>query len=136
MGHWLLGVHLDYTGHHREAIDQLLLAERLSPRDPVIWLYRFYLALAHFQLEEHDKAIEYAQQVLRERPRQQGAKLVQAAACAYAGQPEMAKEALSSYMTQAGTYNYERVRQVFGFSDQAKIEYLMEGLRKAGLVDV
>ena len=133
MGRWMMGVTLDYTGHHHEAIEQLLIAEKLSPRDPVIWLFRLYLALAHFQIREHDKAIKFAQQVLRERPRQQGAKLVQAAACAYSGRLETAKEALSNYMAQAGSFNYERVRQVFGFSDPAKVEYFMEGLRQAGL---
>ena len=89
----------------------------------------------NFQIGEFDKAVELTQRVLHERPKQQGAKLIQAAAYAHSNRSDKAGEALGDYMEQAGAFDEQRVFQVFSFSDPEEYKHLMDGLRIAGLPD-
>jgi TolB-like protein/Tfp pilus assembly protein PilF len=133
LAHWTLGLHLDLAGKHEAAIVHLRDAEALSPRDPFLWLIHFYEGLAHYQIGHYSAALEAAGQVLHERPRQQGAKLLTAAALAQQDQTQEAAEWIERYLEQTPEFHEDRLRQVFHYEDPQKFEHLMSGLRKAGL---
>jgi TolB-like protein len=53
-----------FVGHFSEALEPLLTAKRLSPRDPLSYLFFYNIALAHYHLRNYEEAVHFAERSL------------------------------------------------------------------------
>jgi tetratricopeptide (TPR) repeat protein len=67
LGHFLLGQNLARAGRPDEAIEELEKALRLSPKDPMTFLFMYSMAFAHFAASRYEDAVDWAQRSLERR---------------------------------------------------------------------
>ncbi len=131
LGHSALGWARIFIGHFSEALDPLHTALRLSPNDPLSFLFMRNLALAHYHLGNYEEAIHYSERALT--TRRQHLTLIMMLAClGQLGRGEAAKALLPEIisMEPADVEHYWPV--VFPYADPAHHAQLLEGLKKAG----
>jgi TolB-like protein len=108
-------------------------AIRLSPRDPLGWMFTSSLALAHLIMGNLEVGIELVDRALLEQPRAVPALRVKVALCGHLGRTEEGREAvrrllevypgltIARWMTLASTYSPKM------------LEIYTDGFRKAGM---
>lgn len=64
LAHMALGWARIFVGHFPEALDPLHTALRLSPHDPLAYLFFNRIALAHYQLGDYEEALRCGQRAL------------------------------------------------------------------------
>jgi tetratricopeptide (TPR) repeat protein len=117
------------------AIEAFQRAMRLSPLDPLGYMFSGGLAFAHFVARRYDEAVEWADRCLLERPRFSSAIRVRVASCAHLGHIEEARDWLKQLLdlqpglTIAGC---EEIWAAMLFPQEIVALYL-EGFRRAGL---
>jgi adenylate cyclase len=90
----MLGCVLGFGGYRKEALERLRQAIRLSPHDPLLSLWLLWIGLIHFYAREFSAAVENLRQVGRLRPYYNNHHAVLAAALAFQGYLEDAREVL------------------------------------------
>jgi len=132
VGHLALGYALLFAGHPKDGIEAMHTALRLSPRDPTITVAWSQLALAHLLMKDFDAAVDYARKALQDNAANLTAGHRLACALGHKGDLEGAKTALESsrrYMPEPTRAYFEAA---YAFSDPDKLEFFLDGLRKAG----
>jgi TolB-like protein len=123
-----------FSNRLEEAIESIYHALRLSPLDPLAYLFRQCMALAHLAAGRYEEATIWIDQSLGEQPRFLPALRVKVAVCGYLGQEDEGKRwlgrllELNPGLTVAG---FDRFAATF-LSPGVRAQYL-EGMRRAGL---
>src|SRR5262249_33452328 len=127
-----------YLGRPQKAIEYADKAMRLSPRDPLLYVFHLHKGFALALLHQDDQAIEWLRRAVAGAPQWPVPQALLAAALAETGQEAEARETLKRYLSLTGT----RARTLAQWRGQlpsdnpvflAYAGRLAEGLRKAGL---
>jgi len=132
--HAVLGHMLTYAGRPEETIPLVETAIRLSPNDPRLFIWLPALAAAHYQLGHYEQAIEAGRRSWTLNRNWPVGLTYVLAALGQLGRTEEARTVLPNFKELRPTdlAGWERnARRVF--TDQAAVDHLRDGLRKAGL---
>ena len=131
--HYALGMALATGGRPKEALPHLELAMRLSPQDPYFGQFLVRRAEAYLFLGRLEEAVESAERSLREPNVQWSRWAILAAAQAHLGRLEEAHRSIEGLRTLRPDIDLTFARDYWPIGDANALEYLMDGLRRAGL---
>ena len=126
------------VSYHENRPDRMIeafsRAMRLSPFDPLGFLFASGIAIAHLIARRYEEAIEWADRSLREVPRYESALRNRVVACAQLGRIEEARDGLKRLLEITPGLTIARYK---GLNDAIHppeiIDLYIDGLRKAGL---
>jgi adenylate cyclase len=130
-GYAWLGNIFNFAGRPEEAIEMGEKALRLNPHDPFLSL--FTLGVAYRMMGRHTEAIATLQRVLIRNPDYLPAHVQLLVSYSESGQEAEAKAEATEILRINPNVSLELARQRLPFKDQAELERLLAGLRKAGL---
>jgi adenylate cyclase len=131
--HYALAMALATGGHPGDALPHIELAMRLSPQDPYFGQFLVRRAEAYLFLGRLEEAVEAAELSLREPNIQWSRWAILAAAQAHLGRLEEARRSIAALLTLRPGIDLAFARDYWPIADTTALEYLLEGLRKAGL---
>ena len=131
--HHGLGTALTFCGHWDQAIESYDRAIRLSPHDPLLWLFLAGKALTLLPAKRLDQAEDYARQSVRQPTAPVTAYFIFAATLGQLGKEDEARKAMADVLRMKPDISREYLAQVLPFRNPADVEYLIEGLHKAGM---
>jgi adenylate cyclase len=126
------------AGRSEQGFADLETAMRLSPRDPILWLWEMYICVLHTNLAQWDQAIAPCQQALAANPKLSFAHFELAAAYGWLGREAEARAELAEVLklspgaTVKGVIAYASTLSDNPVFLQQNVRRA-EGLRKAGL---
>ena len=121
-------------GEHDDAVERALRATRLSPLDPRIFVWHFFIGFAHFFAERYADASFWVAKALQDQPNHAAALRTLAASEAFAGRMDAAAKAIARLRQLDPTLRVSNLDQVLPpFRRPQDRERFVEGLRKAGL---
>jgi tetratricopeptide (TPR) repeat protein len=130
--HVMLGAWLTYTGAPDQAIPLIEKGIRLSPSDPRLFIWLPSLAAAHYQLRHYDQALEIARRAWSlKRNWPLGLPYV-VAGLVQLGRMDEARDALAALKELDPNFSMVRTTLERLYKDQAGLDHLLDGLRKAG----
>jgi adenylate cyclase len=131
--HYALGMALATGGHPEDSLPHIDLAMRLSPQDPYFGQFLVRKAEACLFLGRLEEAIESAERSLREPNIQWSRWAILAAAQAHLGRMEDAKRSIEGLRTLRPDIDLAFTRDYWPIADVDALNFLVDGLRKAGL---
>ena len=131
--HYALGMALATGGHPEDSLPHIDLAMRLSPQDPYFGQFLVRKAEACLFLGRLEEAIESAERSLREPNIQWSRWAILAAAQAHLGRMEDAKRSIEGLRTLRPDIDLAFTRDYWPIADIEALNFLVDGLRKAGL---
>ena len=131
--HYALAMAFATGGRPKEALPHIELAMRLSPQDPYFGQFLVRKAEAYLFLGRLDEAVELAELSLREPNIQWSRWAILAASQAHLGRLEEARRSIEALQTLRPDVDQAFARDYWPIADTNALEYLMEGLRRAGL---
>jgi adenylate cyclase len=120
-------------GQHPSAIDQLALALRLSPLDPLNHMTERGMAAALLHLERYEEAALWAAKALAHKPGEIGAQRIAAAANALAGRIGEARSIMADILKVHPQMRLSGLGKIMGLSRKEDVDRMLRGLRLAGL---
>ena len=133
-----LGMWKGLAGHAEQGFADIATAMKLSPRDPVVWMWEWGICDLHMHLAQWDQAIPPCQQAAADNPNVWQAHADLAAAYGWLGREAEAKSEVARLltvvpgMTGQGFFSFAK-----NFSENPvflqQMARLVEGLRMAGL---
>ena len=117
----------------REAIASLHKAMRLDPHYRDIYLH--LLALAHVRLEEYEQAVSVLKRRLVRKPESDISRVLLAAAYGHLGNVEESRAQWAEALRINPDYSLEHRQRILPFKNPEDFEHILDGLRKAGLVE-
>jgi adenylate cyclase len=117
------------------AIDALHRAMRLSPLDPMGWMFFGGMSLAFMVARRFEEAIEWADRAFRAQPRWSVMLRVKAVACAQLGRADEARNSIRAMLEFQPGFTISGWRTTYGekvYTPETAAMYI-DGLRKAGL---
>lgn len=124
----MLGCVLGFGGYRTEAIDRLRQAMRMSPHDPLTWLWTQWMAAIRFWSRDFAGALETSRQVIHLRPGFAPAYHVAAVSLAYLGQLEDARATMDRAHAEFGS-NFQRYSERPPWIRPEDYAVRVEGLR-------
>ncbi|WP_262270476.1 adenylate/guanylate cyclase domain-containing protein [Microvirga yunnanensis] len=121
-----------YGGESQKGIEQLLVAQRLSPVDPRTSITRSALATAYFFAREFEETVRLGRQVLSEAPSHNVTRRYLAAALAHLDRIEDAREIIADLL-KAQPSSSLSLSRTSKFRHQWMMDLYIGGLAKAGL---
>ena len=131
--HYALGMALATGGRPKEALPHIELAMRLSPQDPYFGQFLVRRAEAYLFLGRLEEAVELAERSLHEPNIQWSRWAILAAAQAHLGRLEDARRSIEALHALRPDIDLAFARDYWPIADANALEYLVDGLRKAGL---
>jgi adenylate cyclase len=131
--HYALAMALATGGRPKEALPHIELAMRLSPQDPYFGQFLVRRAEACLFLGRIEEAVESAELSLREPNIQWSRWAILAASQAHLGRLEEARRSIEALQALRPGIDLAFTRDYWPIADANALEYLMEGLRRAGL---
>ena len=126
-----LGIALSLeSDRYEEGIRYLERAIKLNPLAPQKHLWLTHVSMAHLCAGQIEKAIEYADEALRREPEFPEARVALASALGHMNNPREAQTAIKDFEDVARNWDERTVTW-----SQAVQDRLLDGLRKAGLLD-
>jgi adenylate cyclase len=121
-------------GEPDKAIEDLSMAMRLSPLDPRLFVWHFFMSLSHYCAGRYGDAVEWAEKALRDQPNFASALRMLAAGNALRGSVEDAHKIMLLYRQLDPELRASRLEDVMPpfHRAQDRSKYV-EGLRMAGL---
>jgi TolB-like protein/class 3 adenylate cyclase/Tfp pilus assembly protein PilF len=125
-----------FIGHSEDGFAGVETALRLSPRDPSVWNWQYFICHLHAHLAQWEQAIEWCRKAITGNPKNWYTYVDLAAANAWAGHEKEAREAAAqlqelypgfTVQTWAGIHWTENA------TFNAQYARIVEGLRKAGV---
>ena len=136
LAHRILAFALTWGGKGAEGLQSFEEANRRSPRDPLMRVgYAGGLATAYFVASRYPEWARAAREAVHLRPDVPGHQRILAVGCAYTGDLDEARRALTRLRELQPNISQAWIRQYFPFVRQDDIERYLEGLRMAGLSD-
>ncbi|HML07943.1 MAG TPA: adenylate cyclase [Xanthobacteraceae bacterium] len=135
-----LGLASSFLGQPQKAVEYADKAMRLSPRDPILYVFYLEKGFALSLLHQDEEAIDWLRRAVAGAPQWPLPQALLAAALALTGHEAEARDMLKRYLSLGGT----RAKTVAQWKEQmpsnnplfvAYAARLGEGLRKAGLPD-
>jgi adenylate cyclase len=130
--HVSLGEALYYSGRSEEALQCFERGMVLNPYFPDVHLH--FRALATFQLGRYEEAVELLNQRLARNPITDVSRALLAACYGHLGRLDEARAAWAETLRVNPDYSLEYRRKVLPYKYPADFEVIVEGLRKAGIV--
>jgi tetratricopeptide (TPR) repeat protein len=130
--HVILGSMLTYRGRPQDGITLVEKGLRLSPSDPRLFMWLPPLAAAHYQLRHYPEAVEVARRSWTLKRNWQQALPYLVAGLAQLGHIDEARAALADLKELDPNLSMARTTLKRLYQDQAGIDHLLDGLRKAG----
>ena len=121
------------SGNPAKALELLHRAQRLSPRDPRGWTITGGMAYAHYQQDEFEEAVAWAQKAVADNPRFAGALWFLAAALAKLGESDRAAAAMAEVLKIEPQLTLSRLRARSMHTREDVWLKTAEGLRLAGM---
>ena len=131
--HYALCMALATGGRPREALPHIELAMRLSPQDPYFGQFLVRRAEAYLFLGRLEEAVELAERSLHEPHIQWSRWAILAAAQAHLGRLQDARRSIEALHVLRPDIDLAFAREYWPIADANALEYLMDGLRRAGL---
>ena len=128
----LAAVHV-YGGNAEKAIENADLAIRLSPNDPLTWIFLAYKALAHYALDNLNKSIELLEQCCQFPTAQFIPFAWLTAMYVHVGREQDASKALESARRLEPDLSIAYMKGIYRDTHGQRAERLFDALRKAGL---
>ncbi len=130
---YALGMALGTSGRPEDALAPIEAAMRLSPHDHYMGQFMTHMAEALLFLHRHDEALDWARQSLRQ-PNMVWSRWVMLISIqGHMGQIDEACQGIDSLHRLAPDVDLEFVHGFWPISDAASMDYLLEGLAKAGM---
>ena len=134
MAHYSMGFPLISTGHPREAFDCFDTAARLSPHDPLGWLFDTMRAFARNLSGDPEAAIDWAERASRRPGIVSFWPLAhKASSLGHLGKRDEAQRAIDQARESEPRFSHAFLRGVMPFAQLEHLESYFDGLRKAGL---
>ena len=132
--HHGLGMALTLAGRLDEAKEALGIAERLSPRDPILWASTVVHALACILSRDYEEALKWARKTIQN-PRAKGywPQAALAASLAHLGQTDEARVAVAAALEAMPDLTLSYLKKTLPTKEPGGLDPYLEGLRKAGL---
>jgi adenylate cyclase len=129
-----LGMALTLAGRLDEAKEALVMPERLSPRDPILWASTVIHALACILSRDYEDAVHWARKTTQN-PRSKGywPPATLAAALAHLDQMEEARAAVAAALEAKPDLTLAYVAETLPTKEPSGLDSYLDGLRKAGL---
>ncbi|MGX5843199.1 adenylate/guanylate cyclase domain-containing protein [Mesorhizobium sp. ArgA1] len=131
-GHFSLGEALYYSGRSEEALESFARGKTLNPYFPDVLLH--FQALALFQLGRFDEAVDLLLKRLARNAVTDVSRALLAACYGHLGRFEEARAAWQELLRVNPDYSLEYRRKVLPYKNPADFDLMVEGLRKAGVV--
>jgi len=128
-----LGVSYGFGGDYEMAVSHLEEAIRLSPRGPLLVIWRLCKGWAALTAERYDEAVDFAQEAGEANPEFPDIYAVLASAYGHLGRAEQAGAALDQLLLRMPGLTASDERLGRPFVRSADRERFLEGLRKAGM---
>ncbi len=125
---------LCYMGRSEEAIDRIKRAVSLSPFDQHLFWHLTMYGSACFVSRRYDEAVGWLGKALRLNPRFNGARRLQIASLAHAGQLNEARELAIELLTESPSFSVSALARWSPMLEPQRSS-LLDGLRRAGLPD-
>jgi adenylate cyclase len=129
----LLAISYSWRGDHELAIQHAVMAERLSPRDPVQSMWSFARACAEFGAGNYERALEYARTTTDAMPRFPGGWRYVVSSLGHLGRLDEARTARDQLLQATPSESLQLVRTVLPNLQSERMERLIAGLRMAGV---
>ncbi len=136
LAHYSLGWTLIWGMRSKDGIGHIEAAMRLSPHDPAFGQFLARMCEAYLFQRRAEEAVGWARQSLRQPNIQTSRWVLFAASLAHAGHGDDAHQAIESLRRMNPTYGISTARDIWRISDPETLDYLLEGLRKAGLSEL
>ena len=130
--HVCRGETLYYSGRPAEALESFARGKTLNPYFPDVVLH--FQALALFQLERYDEAVDLLLQRLARNATTDVSRALLAASYGHLGHLEEARAAWQEVLRVNPDFSMEYRRKVLPYKNPADFELMVDGLRKAGVV--
>ncbi|CAN7678102.1 adenylate/guanylate cyclase domain-containing protein [Mesorhizobium sp. LjRoot246] len=130
--HVCLGEALYYSGRSEEALASFARGKTLNPYFPDVLLH--FQALASFQLGRYEEAVDLLQQRLARNAGTDVSRALLAASYGHLGRLTDARAAWQELLRVNPDYSLEYRRKVLPYKNPADFELMVDGLRKAGIV--
>jgi tetratricopeptide (TPR) repeat protein len=131
---WLARGHIHAMRNQPEAaIEAIERARRLSPFDPLAFLYAGIIAIAHLAARRFEQAIEWADRAVYEQPRLVTAMRLKVVANAHLGRLDEARAELSRVLAIDPKLTIAGFREQAVYQAPEVLELYVDGLRLAGL---
>ncbi|QND58849.1 adenylate/guanylate cyclase domain-containing protein [Mesorhizobium huakuii] len=130
--HVCRGETLYYSGRAEEALESFARGKTLNPYFPDVLLH--FQALALFQLGRYDEAVDLLRQRLARNAVTDVSRALLAASYGHLGRLEEARAAWQELLRVNPNYSLEYRRKVLPYKNPADFERMVDGLRKAGVV--
>ena len=125
-----------FLGRSEEGFKSVETAFRLSPRDPDVWLWQFYICHLHAYLSHWEQAIPWCDKAAAGDPQFFITYLLLTAANSWAGHDKEAKEAAARLQKVYPGFTVQGWLGIHWSDDptfNAQYARIIEGLRKAGV---
>ena len=129
----VLGNFLAGSGRPDEGIEKLEQAMRLSPQDPMNFLYFNYMGQAHFAAKRYEEAVPWAQRSLQTRPDNPANYRLLAASYAHLGRLDEARTAFQECVRLQPEFSLAVFKATYASARPEFVERYSDGLRMAGL---
>jgi adenylate cyclase len=125
---------LTLAGRLDEAKEALGMAERLSPRDPILWASTVVHSLACVLSRDYEEALHWARKTIQN-PRSKGywPQAALAASLAHLGQMDEARAAVAAALEAMPDLSLAYLEKTLPTKEPGGLDPHLEGLRKAGL---
>lgn len=132
------GITLITAGRAREAVSAIQIALRLSPKDPAVGTWRFFLCHAHVHLRQYSEGIEECRRSINFNKLDWFPYADLISAYGTTGQLEMAQQVLAELNSIQPDFTvqwFQKIGHARSSNPQFRREYddIVEGLRKAGV---
>jgi TolB-like protein/Tfp pilus assembly protein PilF len=125
-----------FVGHSEDGFAGVETALRLSPHDPAVWNWQFYMCHLHTHLAQWEQAIEWCRKSITGTPKSWWPYVDLAAANAWAGHEKEAKEAAAQLQKVYPGFTVQTWAGIHWTDNPTFNEQyarIVEGLRKAGV---
>jgi adenylate cyclase len=124
-----------FEGQPQPAVEALQRALRLSPLDPMRWMFFGGMSFAHLVARRFEEAIVWVDRALRDQPRNASADRMKAIACAHLGRLQEARDCARSILELQPAFTISEWQRIYAahMGSPETLAMFVDGLRKAGL---